>query len=242
MATFDAGSSDDVTAISLTIAHTISGAGNPALYVGVAGNQAVNPLSVIWNVTETMTETVVRTNSVNDRVHIFERAAPTTGTANYVILYASSQEICAVGLSATDCHQTTPTETSGGATTTTTSLSTDLGAVASTSLLFDMEVNDSDKSASLAAGADQTVVGVIRVSPLGLTGAGSRQAGSAGGVMSWSWTGNESSAMVAVSIQSPAATFDPALMAAMSRPRPDIVFHRPTVVASGMTPPSQLPT
>jgi hypothetical protein len=36
--------------------------------------------------------------------------------------------------------------------------------------------------------------------------------------------------------------FDPALMAAISRPWPDIVFSKPQVVAAGMTPPSNLPT
>ena len=36
------------------------------------------------------------------------------------------------------------------------------------------------------------------------------------------------------------ASFDAALMAAMSRPWRDIVFDRPSVVASGMTPPNRI--
>jgi hypothetical protein len=36
--------------------------------------------------------------------------------------------------------------------------------------------------------------------------------------------------------------FDPALMSAMSRPWRDIVFSQPLVVASGMTPPDNVPT
>jgi hypothetical protein len=39
-----------------------------------------------------------------------------------------------------------------------------------------------------------------------------------------------------------AQAFDPAFMAAMSRSWPDIVFSRPQAVASGMTPPDNLPT
>jgi hypothetical protein len=35
---------------------------------------------------------------------------------------------------------------------------------------------------------------------------------------------------------------DPALMLAMNRPWPDIVFSQPQVVASGMTPPESVPT
>ncbi len=40
----------------------------------------------------------------------------------------------------------------------------------------------------------------------------------------------------------PATDFDPALMAAMNRPWPDIVFSPPQVVASGMTPSEATPT
>jgi len=36
--------------------------------------------------------------------------------------------------------------------------------------------------------------------------------------------------------------FNGALMAAMSRPWPDIVFSKPQIVASGMTPPDTVPT
>lgn len=38
------------------------------------------------------------------------------------------------------------------------------------------------------------------------------------------------------------ASFDGALMAAMSRPWRDIAFLQPLVVASGMTPPDNVPT
>lgn len=40
----------------------------------------------------------------------------------------------------------------------------------------------------------------------------------------------------------PPAGFDPALMAAMNRPWPDTVFSPPQVVASGMTPPEEVPS
>lgn len=40
--------------------------------------------------------------------------------------------------------------------------------------------------------------------------------------------------------EAPAAGFNAALMAAMDRPRPDIVFDAPQVVASGMTPPDRV--
>jgi len=43
-------------------------------------------------------------------------------------------------------------------------------------------------------------------------------------------------------LSSQAASFDPALMAAMSRPWRDIVFSQTLVVASGMTPPDFVPT
>lgn len=39
-----------------------------------------------------------------------------------------------------------------------------------------------------------------------------------------------------------AVAFDPAFMSAMSRPWRDIVFSQPQVVASGMTPPDNVPT
>ena len=38
------------------------------------------------------------------------------------------------------------------------------------------------------------------------------------------------------------SSFDPAFMAAMDRPWRDIVFSKPSVVASGMTPPASSPT
>lgn len=45
-----------------------------------------------------------------------------------------------------------------------------------------------------------------------------------------------------ISADGVSVTFDPAIMAAMDRPRQDIVFSQPQVVASGMTPPDSVPT
>jgi len=203
-ATVDASATGISALATLTINLTV-GASATALYVGVAVNGPASPTSVVWNTTEGMTQEVVRTTTLNDRVEWYRLVAPTTGAHSVLITYAAAHNILGWAVSVNGSHLTTPTEDSNGAIGNSTAPSVTVATVSSTSLVLSAVVIDSDKSASLTVGANETRIGAILVGASGLSGDASQQAGSNGGVMSRSFTTAEDWGIVAVSVQAPAA-------------------------------------
>lgn len=202
MATFDAASSAQTgaEATSLTFAHTVTAGTNMALIVGgtIETGGGFDITSVTYN-GDALSELGAADSGSFGYCELWGMVAPDTGSSLNVVITANlSDWIIGGAVSASLVNQTggassfrtAATNNSASAS----SLSSTVGSVGTSDLVVDVLACDSN--VNVAEGADQTnrwersVTGAV-------TGAGSTQLGSAGGVMSWSWTGARPCAHVA---------------------------------------------
>lgn len=118
-------------------------------------------------------------------VEIWWLANPAVGTAS-IVLTMSEADFMVIGVYvADDVNQTTPLRTAATSSGNAASCTATVGSVGANDLVLDILSIDSTGHAA-AVGADQTER--FDVDNTGNEGASSTQPGSAGGVMSWTWT------------------------------------------------------
>jgi hypothetical protein len=128
------------------------------------------------------------------RAEMWQCVAPPVG-GNIVVTLSFADTIVSGAKSATDVNQTTPLRTAAkNSSASATSLSATVLSLGANDLCVDVLAVDGSKN--VAEGADQQNRWEIAVSGK-VTGAGSTQPASLGGVMSWSWTGAAPCALIA---------------------------------------------
>lgn len=138
------------------------------------------------------------------RAEIWYRVAPDVATGNVVVTFSSFDK-CAVGAYVADgVDQATPLRAAtSSAAASGTSVSNTVAGVVTGDLVLDMLSIDAGGHAA-TVGADQTEQWDLDVSGA-TTGASSTQLGSAGGVMSWTWTTSQPWSHVATAFANAAA-------------------------------------
>jgi hypothetical protein len=201
--TRDAASVNDkpTTGTTLTQSHTVTTTGgNRVLYVLCALRSNTFTLTATYN---GIAMTEVRRDQHGSLLHgswIFRLVNPDTGTHDWVVTQSGAQTMVCNAVSLTNVNQATPeTDHDGTCPSSVTSSSLTLTDTAD-DLLFDTIEHGLDGSV-LTPGADQTneYTPIDFQSGTGTAG-GSRQAGTADGIMSWSWTGSASGCHSAVSV------------------------------------------
>lgn len=231
----DAQSSGSGTGTSLTIAHTCTGS-ERALTVGAMNPNTSNLITGATYNGVAMTETFTD-GSAALWMHAFQLAAPAAGTNNIVISASASASMAAFGTSFTGVDQTTPVSANAHATANPqASPRSDNITVQSGGFAVDWMI-DFTATDTVTPGAGQTGLTGSPINFNSETHVGSYKQDATAMSQSWA-SGNRAMTHGVVALKpSAGASFDPALMAAMDRPRQDIVFSKPQVVASGMTPP-----
>lgn len=205
------GMQSTTTATSLTYSMTVSAGSDLALVVGVALEEtSIDVTGVTFN-GDAMTQTGSDTPSggLFSEAQLFRLVNPDVATANIVVSVSSADSIISGAFSMTGVDQTTPVGTAATDTSTSdTTASTTVASVGTDDLVVDILAADSDFVATV--GADQGDNDMQASLSGQVTGAMSTQAGSAGGVMSWTWTGARPMAQIAVAFK-PSAGAAPSL-------------------------------
>ena len=186
---------------TLTVSHTVTAGGsNRAIYVLCGIDSATATLTATY---AGAAMTAVRNDahaSVSTRTYIFRKADPATGANNWVVTQSVGEPMICWALSATGVHQTTPETDSDGTCPAATASVTLTLTTASGELLLDILGFSNTDATAVTEGADQTAEMLLEQGTA-YEAAGSRQPGSAGGVMSYSWTTNTTPCYSAVSIK-----------------------------------------
>jgi hypothetical protein len=190
-----------VNATSLTYSHTNNATVNTGLIVGVS--TAAGGAPSVTYAAAAMNYEISFPTSVNDRTGLFSKINPASGANNVVVTVPVSTNILATAYSVEGANQTTLISNTASSSATDAAPSATV-TTATGELIIDNLTIDSDKSASLAVGAGQTRQ-AMEIGTSGLTHAGSSQLGASGGVMSWTFTTNETWGSTVVSIQAAAA-------------------------------------
>lgn len=188
---------------SITDSHTIGAISNGLLLAFIAhrrdGTQDIGTST--WNGTEALT--FVAQQIIGDSViEVWRRIAPTTGTHDLVSTIAGSfnSDIIQHIYSISGAHQTTPLGTPAQATGTVSPITVTVGSVGATDLVVDGFTAE-DGGSGYAVGANQTLRSLDTTASSSMHTGTSTQSGADGGVMSWTATGIELWAQIAVAVK-----------------------------------------
>lgn len=175
---------------SVTFSATVASGTNTAMAVCVGGESdgagGVSVSSITFN-GDSLTLHDRQTNTTWSFSEIWRRVAPDVATGNVVVTMSAQNRWITGVYVADEVDQTTPLLTAVKSTGTGTSVSNTVASPASADVVFDSLGVDGTGHAA-AVGANQTERWDIEVSAGVTTGCSSTQAGSDGGVMSWTWT------------------------------------------------------
>lgn len=197
--------------LGLTINLTVAAGADLALYVGIGldGTGDFTPTAVTWNTTETLTLLTpnVPGGANNQNAYIYRLLNPTTGAHSVSItqnVSATSNECyCAVVWALQGVHQTVPEGT----------LVTDTGSAASISsvvtsesggFVLDVGAVNSNPTVTIGGGHTQDINANVATSS-GTMVVGGHADGAASVTMSWTWSGNQRTAQVAVPVKASGA-------------------------------------
>lgn len=208
MADFDAVSSATTDAsdtnTSLTYSHTTSTLADRGMLTSVALEHIDDAVSGITYAGVAMTLDVRQTSGGSfSAAELWRLASPATGANNVVVSIAGNGDTFGSGTITATATSSFGTAVSAG-TASGTSLSATVAGVVTGDFVVDGLCVDSADIA-ITEGADQTERWHQFVEPNNYTGNGSSQLGSAGGVMSDSWTGARPGALVANAFKDVAA-------------------------------------
>lgn len=196
--------SSGVAVTSLTTSVTVAAGSNRAMAVCVNtesdGADGVRVSSITFDATALTLHDRI-SSATWSAAEVWRLIAPAVVTGN-VVVTLNIADVLVVGIyKADDVDQTTPLATAAkSAATTGTSVSNTVAGVVSGDLAFDALGIDGTEHVA-AVGADQTERYDIESGATQTTGASSTQAGSAGGVMSWTWTTSKPNSHVATAFK-----------------------------------------
>lgn len=179
--------SDESEATSHTFSMTVASGTSTVLVVcGCQENAIVAITGITFNGDALTLHDAINATTWG-RAEIWRRIAPDVATGNIVITLSGSDAEIAGAYAADGVDQTTPLRTAAKSTADSgTSVSDTVASVGTDDLVLDVLSIDAHGHAA-AVGADQTERWDIQI-VVKTTGASSTQPGSAGGVMSWTWT------------------------------------------------------
>jgi len=192
---------------SVTFAATVAAGTDTcmAVCVGAEGNGAggISVSSITFN-GDALTFHDEISNGTWSFSEVWQRIAPDVATGNVVVTMSAADKWVTGVYVANGVDQTTPLRAVAESTATGTSVSNTVAGVGTDDLVFDSLAIDSTSHAG-TVGADQTERWDIEIASGYVTGLSSTQAGSAGGVMSWTWTGSNPYSHVATAFVAAAA-------------------------------------
>jgi hypothetical protein len=152
-----------------------------------------------------MTEVAVQDNTSDCAVHIWRLLSPSSGSASVTFTNGSGRPWICAALSLAGVHQTTPEGTAVGNSASAAAASNDVTAATGDLVLDGLAIQDvSQTTSAKTVGAGQTErVNDVRVYNAGaddFEGAASTEAGAASVTMSWTWTGSNQYAHIAIPI------------------------------------------
>ena len=197
------GMQNGVDVTSLTYSMTVSAGSDLALVVGVSIELTARDVTGVTFNGDAMTQVGSDTPSGDSfaEAQLFQLVNPDVVTGNVVVTLNTTGRVISGAYSMTGVDQTTPTGTAAtDVSVSDTTASTTVGSVGTDDLVVD--ILSADAEVTVTAGADQGDNDMQNsIAPGSVTGAMSTQAGSAGGVMSWTWTGARPMAQIAVAIK-----------------------------------------
>jgi len=167
---------------SLSVSHTAAGSDRYALVRWCTGSADIDATSATYG-SDALSQQIGTNGPGYLRSHLLRRIAPLTGSQTVTVSWSGAEWAALQVSSYTGVHQTTPDHDPTGSTGTSATPSVTVPSVASTDLVVDAGCAFSGAGGA-DVGADQISEGVITVSA-NFNMWGSRQLGSAGGVMSW---------------------------------------------------------
>lgn len=194
---------DETEVTSVTFTHAVSSGTNLAMFFGASIEEVANQVTgaTFNGVAATALGRIAGASfSVAEA---FGLVAPTVTTAN-VVVSLDADQIMAGAISATGVDQTSPFGTVGTTTDTDNTVAITVGSVATGDLVVAVLAVDSNNN--VVEGADQTSVWEYGFGNNAVTGAGCHQAGTAGGVMSYSWPASRAHSMLAVAFKEAGAS------------------------------------
>ena len=188
------------TGTTITQAHTVTSSGGNRLFTLFCSLRSTTVTVTATYAGVSMTAVRPVDTGTGIEIYMFYLVAPATGSNNWVATQNSALSMICHGLSFTNVNQVSPLTSNDAICASGTSATRTLSTTTNDILVDILALNI--ESASATPGAGQTTISGLPLESAGttLTQAGSQQAGSVDGVMSYSWTGASSNCYGAISI------------------------------------------